>query len=62
MTVTILKGSPDSPPKKITCRECKCVLQYEPSDTLEGDFGAMGDYEKRRYIKCPHCKNCVFVK
>lgn len=49
--------------KRVECRECKSLLEYQPSESKTGShIDYIGDREDFRYIDCPVCCNKVYVK
>lgn len=48
----IRQGKDSSPVKRMTCRKCKCIFEYDSSDIeLEEGDGCYGQYH---YVVCPN--------
>lgn len=64
MAVKVIKKGPaKSVVKEIVCKNCGATLQYVPADIIEEtrtDYG--GGSDTYRFIKCPECLECVYVK
>lgn len=49
--------------KKVVCKNCGSTLEYVPRDVKQGKhYDIDGGTETVFYIKCPECKEDVYVK
>lgn len=49
--------------RQATCKRCGSILRYLPKDVKHAmDSDWTGGHDSYSYIKCPECKNTVYVK
>lgn len=56
-------GKDESKKWKATCNNCSAILLYLPVDvkySTSSDYSGVSD--TTAYIKCPECKNTIYVK
>lgn len=63
MAVEIIDEKPDpSVLKQVVCKQCRYKLQYLPVDVEVKSYSCMGETDTTSFIKCPKCKNTIYVK
>lgn len=61
--MVMVVGTDKSEVRRVTCKYCASVLEYTRSEIIDIKHGYdyTGGYEIDSGIKCPSCKNNVFV-